>query len=317
MHIHNPHSLGVGLWVSARRFGVFFLCGWAFLSEVSADTLVIRFPSNYGTSLFGQDGTTALSAGSLVQVGSFNITDTDLVSTSGLTSAEVVTAGGRFSEYTNFNLTAGQLAGTEFFPRVTGEDDNGDEIFDPSSLPSMDSLTGRRMYLIFYNAATAAAATELAIFRYLTPTDLIIGSQGVFPTAGNPAASNERDTSFVMNPSNLSLLIGQNVNGQLRLGSISNGIGQITSPLTDTSTEGSPDSYQILANNGADRFFATTNTANPDLTLTNLPTGFSIATNTGVITAGTNAAANTYSIRLVASNSVTASVATNLSLIHI
>jgi len=315
VHIHNPRSLGVGLKVSARRFGVFFLCGWAFLSEVSADTLVIRFPSNYGTSLFEQDGTTALSADSLVQVGSFNITDTALVSTSGLTSAEMVTAGGRFSEYTNFKLTAGQLAGTEFFPRVAGEDENGDEIFDPSSLPSMDSPTesfkGRRMYLIFYNAATAAAATELAIFRYLTPTDLIIGSQGVFPTAGNPAASNERDTSFLMNPSNLSLLIGQNVNGQLRLGSISNGIGQITSILTDTSTVGSPDSYQILANNGADRFFATTNTGSTELTLTNLPTGFSIATHTGVITVGTNAAANTYSIRLVASNSVTASVATN------
>ena len=102
MHIHNPHSLGVGFKVSARRFGVFFLCGWAFLSEVSADTLVIRFPSFYGTSLFEQDGTTALSANSLVQVGSFNITDTALVSTSGLTSAEMVTAGGRFSEYTNF-----------------------------------------------------------------------------------------------------------------------------------------------------------------------------------------------------------------------
>ncbi len=311
MHIHNPHSLGVGLRTSARRFGVFFLCGWAFLSEVSADTLVIRFPSYYGTSLFEQDGTTALSAGSLVQVGSFNITDTELVSTPGLTSAAVVTAGGRFSEYTNFNLTAGQLAGTEFFPRVAGEDEDGNEIFDPFSLPSMDSLQGRRMYLIFYNAATAAAATELAIFRYLTPTDLIIGSQGVFPTAGNPAASNERDTSFLMNPSNLSLLIGQNVNGQLRLGSISNGIGQITSPLTETNASGAVSNYQITANNGADRFFATTNTANADLTLTTLPTGFSIATNTGVITAGTNAAANTYSIRLVASNSLTASVATN------
>ena len=311
MHIHNPLSLGVGLRTSARRFGVFFLCGWAFLSEVSADTLVIRFPSYYGTSLFEQDGTNALSAGSLVQVGSFNITDTELVSTPGLTSAAVVTAGGRFSEYTNFNLTAGQLAGTEFFPRVAGEDEDGNEIFDPSSLPSMDSLQGKRMYLIFYNAATAAAATELAIFRYLTPTDLIIGSQGVFPTAGNPAASNERDTSFLMNPSNLSLLIGQNVNGQLRLGSISNGIGQITSPLTETNASGAVSTYQITANNGADRFFATTNTGSANLTLTNLPAGFSISTNTGLITVATNAVAGTNTIRLVASNSLTTSVATN------
>ena len=93
--------------------------------------------------------------------------------------------------------------------------------------------------------------------------------------------------------------------------SLAAGYGQITSPLAQTNVVGSTSTYQILANNGADRFFATTNTGSIDLTLTNLPVGFSIATNTGVITAGTNAAANTYSIRLVASNSVTASVATN------
>ena len=93
--------------------------------------------------------------------------------------------------------------------------------------------------------------------------------------------------------------------------SLAAGYGQITSPLAQTNLVESTPTYQILANNGADRFFATTNTGSTNLTLTNLPAGFSIATNTGVITAGTNAAANTYSIRLVASNSLTASVATN------
>jgi len=93
--------------------------------------------------------------------------------------------------------------------------------------------------------------------------------------------------------------------------SLAAGYGQITSPLAQTNVVESTPTYQILANNGADRFFATTNTSGMVLTETNLPTGFSIATNTGVITAGTNAAANTYSIRLVASNSLTASVATN------
>jgi hypothetical protein len=86
---------------------------------------------------------------------------------------------------------------------------------------------------------------------------------------------------------------------------------EITSLLTQTNAVGAVSTYQITANNGADRFFATTNTTSTNLTLTNLPVGFSIATNTGVITAGTNAAANIYSIRLVASNSLTASVATN------
>jgi len=118
--------------------------------------------------------------------------------------------------------------------------------------------------------------------------------------------------------------------------------GQITSLLTQTNATSYPSTYQITANNGADRFFATTNTGSTNLTLTNLPVGFSIATNTyvtnivstntnstngiittttntstntspyaGLITAGTNASEGTYSIRLVASNSVTASVATN------
>jgi len=110
----------------------------------------------------------------------------------------------------------------------------------------------------------------------------------------------------------VSVLFGQYISDslQFRMSGV-NPSNEITSPLTQTNTVGSVATYQITANNGADRFFATTNTANADLTLTNLPTGFSIATNTGVITAGTNAAANTYSIRLVASNSVTASVATN------
>jgi hypothetical protein len=93
--------------------------------------------------------------------------------------------------------------------------------------------------------------------------------------------------------------------------SLAAGYGQITSPLAQTNPVGAVSTYQILANNGADRFFATTNTGSIDLTLTNLPAGFSIATNTGVITAATNALPSTNTIRLVASNSVTASVATN------
>jgi len=93
--------------------------------------------------------------------------------------------------------------------------------------------------------------------------------------------------------------------------SLAAGYGQITSPLAHTNAVGAVSTYQILANNGADRFFATTNTGSTDLTLTTLPPGFSIATNTGVITAATNALPSTNTIRLVASNSVTASVATN------
>ena len=88
--------------------------------------------------------------------------------------------------------------------------------------------------------------------------------------------------------------------------------GQITSPLAETNSSANAFDYQITANNGANQFFATTNTnsANP-LTSTNLPSWASVNTNTGVIQFTTNSVAGNYAIRLVASNSVTASVATN------
>lgn len=88
--------------------------------------------------------------------------------------------------------------------------------------------------------------------------------------------------------------------------------GQITSPLAVTNSPATNFIYQITANNGANQFFATTNTnsANP-LTSTNLPSWASVDTNTGVIQFTTNSVAGNYAIRLVASNSVTASVATN------
>jgi hypothetical protein len=110
----------------------------------------------------------------------------------------------------------------------------------------------------------------------------------------------------------VSVLFGQYFSDslQFRMSGV-NPSNEITSLLAQTNAIGAVSTYQITANNGADRFFATTNTASTNLTLTNLPVGFSIATNTGVITAATNAVAGTNTIRLVASNSLTASVATN------
>jgi len=193
------------------------------------------------------------------------------------------------------------------------------------------NLVGKPMYLWVYNTSTAASATnsgsQMLILRSWETNELGSGFPDKNGTSFGPDSylnlfpSTPSGVSFV-NPEEpdsdpytsygVSVLFGQYVSDslQFRLGAITPR-SEITSDLTDTDTAGSPTTYQITANNGADRFFATTNTSEEDLTLTNLPVGFSISTNTGVITVATNAAPNTYSIRLVASNSVTASVATN------
>ena len=178
----------------------------------------------------------------------------------------------------------------------------------PAQIGTADNTASRRLFLLISTSANSSFdsnASFLLLRQRASPngTDL-----------GVPIDSIE--TPFFANVSS-DATIGMDVifgefagNNTYRLSQAA-AYGQITSPLTQTNAVGSEATYQITANNGADRFYATTDTANPDLTLTTLPTGFSIATNTGVITAGTNAAANTYSIRLVASNSLTASVATN------
>jgi hypothetical protein len=196
------------------------------------------------------------------------------------------------------------------------------------SISSANSaLASTPMYMWIYNTATHAEASganaEMLILRAWDPAGFPDPSSGEFGPPSNfnlfpsdpdglsyPDPTGETEDIFTSY--GVSVLFGQYFSDslQFRMSGV-NPRSEITSLLVQTNATGSPATYQITANNGADRFFATTNTANADLTLTNLPAGFSIATNTGVITAGTNAAANTYSIRLVASNSVTASVATN------
>jgi len=191
------------------------------------------------------------------------------------------------------------------------------------------NLVGKPMYLWVYNTSTAASATnsgsQMLILRSWETNALGSGFPdrdgtsfgtdsplNLFPSTPSGISFVNPDDGEPYTSYGVSVLFGQYVSDslQFRLGAITPR-SEITSALTETNTAGSPANYQITANNGADRFFATTNTGSIDLTQTNLPAGFSISTNTGVITVATNAAPNTYSIRLVASNSVTASVATN------
>lgn len=184
----------------------------------------------------------------------------------------------------------------------------GDVTPGPAQIGTADNTASRRLFLLISTSANSS---------FDSTTSFLLLRQRASPNGsdlGVPIDSIE--TPFFAYVSS-DATIGMDVifgeffgNNTYRLSQAA-GYGQITSPLTQTNTVGSEATYQITANNGADRFFATTNTGSIDLTQTNLPAGFSISTNTGVITVATNTVAGTNTIRLVASNSVTTSVATN------
>lgn len=273
-----------------------------------SDTLNIYFPPALGASTGLKTSTGGSLEGFVVRAGALTGTASQLISSLAgkTTSVDILTTvNTSFREFGSFLYTDEST--------VVSIDDNNTFTLNNAN------FRGKDAYLLFYNNATASEATEIGIFRMAIREDNPDGATGIFPTGANASGGRESgfyfaDENGVLGPeSYLNLLIGQYnaTTESYTLGALEGGIGQITSPLTETSASGVVSTYQITANNGADRFFATTNTGSVDLTLTNLPVGFSIATNTGVITAGTNAAANTYSIRLVASNSLTASVATN------
>jgi len=273
-----------------------------------SDTLNIYFPPALGASTGLKTSTGGSLEGFVVRAGALTGTASQLISSLAgkTTSVDILTTvNTSFREFGSFLYTDEST--------VVSIDDNNTFTLNNAN------FRGKDAYLLFYNNATASEANEIGIFRMAIREDNPDGATGIFPTGANASGGRESgfyfaDENGVLGPeSYLNLLIGQYnaTTESYTLGALEGGIGQITSPLTETNASGVVSTYQITANNGADRFFATTNTGSVDLTLTNLPVGFSIATNTGVITAGTNAAANTYSIRLVASNSLTASVATN------
>ena len=201
-----------------------------------------------------------------------------------------------------------------------------------------NNLVGKPMYLWAFSTPTNDSSAEMLILRSWLPAGFPDPDGGIntllslLPSGTNVVTYLDPDDNEITEYG-VSVLFGQYFSDslQFRMSGV-NPRSEITSLLVQTNASGAVSTYQITANNGADRFFATTNTGSTNLTLTNLPVGFSIATNTyvtsnvingvtntstnmssdaGQITAGTNALPGTYSIRLVASNSLTASVATN------
>jgi hypothetical protein len=302
---------GMTPWVVSRFLGKLGIVSIAIFSPVSslADTLAISFPLVLESTVGITSSTGQSLNGNLVRAGIFTVTPSQLLSNLATkTSASDIrtTIHASFTQFTSFSMADAYL----------NDPDQAQVSLDGSI---STTFRGKDVYLLFYNNASFNDATEMGIFRMAARADVPGEGVGVFPTSDDGFGTrislfNFSDPDQLVGPESfLNLLVGQYnaTTESYTLGTLEGGIGQITSPLTETNASGAVSTYQITANNGADRFFATTNTASADLTLTNLPAGFSIATNTGVITAGTNAAANTYSIRLVASNSLTASVATN------
>jgi len=310
------HSLAGHLGVFfrvVRQAIIIFLLGALGLGEPRADTLSVYFPPAVGLSPASsfQTSTGQSLEGFTVRAGAFSVSASQLLSNlSGQTTAADIrnTVHASFTQYASFTMadvfTTDPAQAIVSLESATGTMNNA-------------NFKGRDVYLLFYNNSSFSAATEMGIFRMAFRDDNPDLSAGVFPTGAQ--FSGERLADFylgsvdVATQEYLNLLIGQydTTANAFRLGSLAGGIGQITSALATNNTAGAEATYQIQANNGPDRYFATTNTAGEDLTETNLPAGFSISTNTGVITVATNAAAGTYPIRLVASNSLTAVVATN------
>jgi hypothetical protein len=291
--------------------GVFFLALGVFLITgvtTSADVVTIYFPAELSQNSGFTEKTGSSLSGYLIRVGTFgNAPSTVASDWVGLTTTGSILAKieEQFTPYDSFNFSENFLtAGTAFYPP---------DPEDPVPPAIGANLRGKPIDIVFYNNAVASSASQILIVRMNTALQIDDSdlSAGVFNTGANLGGS--RETVFSLTADRVDLLWGfyNSADDVFQTAVLAGGANQITSSLTQTNTVGSEATYQITANNGADRFFATTNTGSVDLTQTNLPVGFSISTNTGVITAATNAVAGTNTIRLVASNSLTTSVATN------
>ena len=308
----TPSPLIGRLFNPCLPLGVFFLALGFFLitgATTSADVVTIYFPAELSQNSGFTDKTgSSLLNGYLIRVGTFGSAPSTVASDwVGLTTTSSILAKleEQFTPYDSFNFSENFLAaGTAFYPP---------DPEDPVPPAIGANLRGKPIDIVFYNNAVASSASQILIVRMNTALQIDDSdlSAGVFNTGANLGGS--RETVFSLTADRVDLLWGfyNSADDVFQTAVLDGGANQITSPLTQTNAVGSVANYQITANNGADRFFATTNTGSPNLTLTNLPAGFSISTNTGLITVATNAVAGTNTIRLVASNSLTTSVATN------
>jgi len=273
---------------------VFFL---VLVSDVSRaqDSVSIYSPIAIGADV----GLTTLSGGSLngcaVRVGAFSVTPTQLLNNlAGKTSAAEVksTINASFLEYGTFVMSDAFLQ------------DPDQSIINVTN-PIGANLRGKDIYLVFYNNASPASASEIGIFRMKNRANA--DAIGIFPTQAGALGNREAyffigDIEGILPAQDaLNLLTGQYdpLNNRFILSSMDGGIGKITSQTSLKIPPGGSSTYWIQANHGPDSFSAV-----------NLPTWASLGSY-GVITftppLGTS---GTYSIDLTASNSLSGKTAT-------
>ena len=222
--------------------------------------MIIFFPAALAgetSTGFGSSSGDSLS-GNLVRVGAFNTDPTSLMAGVALltNSSDILTSlNTRFTQYTSFAFSNDYLdPSTAVFPAT-----------DVSGLPLEaqpaigTSLQGKDIYLLFYNAATANLATEVAIFRMKdssmngpTGSDLA----GIFSTA--TGADGQYTSSFNLSTIETDMLLGQYLSSSdtFVLGRLSGGVRQIFN-TDEALAAGSGVSEIILNNFGANSFSAT------------------------------------------------------------
>jgi len=280
-----------------------------FPQKASADAVIINFPAFFGeNSSFNSsnaDGSASGSSfsGNLIRIGAFSDNPTTLIGgLTAITSPSAILANleSKFTQYTFFTFSDTLLSpDTPIYP--TTDPDTGVPLVAQPSIGA--DLRGKDIYLLFYNAATTGAASQLAIFRMKdssmngpTGSDLA----GIFSTAAG--ADGQYTSSFNLNTSEADMLLGQYVSSEdtFVLGKLSGGVGQITSATTLTINAGSTNTYQILSNNGADTY-----------ALTSKPDWASISAATGLITLSPGAGiSGSSTLTFTASNSLTGNTAT-------
>jgi hypothetical protein len=280
-----------------------------FPQKATADAVFINFPAffgqNSGFSSSNADGSALGSSfsGNLIRVGAFSDNPTTLIGgLTAITSPSAILANleNKFTQYTSFTFSNTLLSpDSPVYP--TTDPDTGAPLVAQPSIGA--DLRGKDIYLLFYNAASAGAADQLAIFRMKdasmngpTGSDLA----GIFSTAAG--ADGQYTSYFNLSTSEADMLLGQYLSSSdtFVLGKLSGGVGQITSSTTHLMNVGSTNTYQILSNNGADTY-----------ALTSKPDWASISAATGIITLSPGLSiSGPFTLTFTASNSLTGNTAT-------
>ena len=264
------------------RFGVAgaFLVFLSSAGEGRADSVIVNFPAalaGEASTGFATSSGGSLS-GNLVRIGAFDTNPTSLMAgVAALTTPSAVLSNlhARFTQYTSFSFRNDYLnPDTAIFPAT-----DGDGIPLEAQPAIGESLRGKDIYLLFYNTATANAATEVAIFRM--KQNLLLDdptlSTGVFNTGDTLG---QRTALFNLSITETDLLLGfyNSQTDTFQTGSLSGGARQIFNE-NKALAEGATVSELILNNFGANSFSAT-----------GLPAGLSLHPTTGLLS-GTFAAA--------------------------